>query len=276
MSLGNTIAWSRGQDANDYFFIDELKMYNIAAERVANHLREKVKANGNRIFFASYKVNHVRDGWKLKAISAVQLNNEPVVHAGICLGDNVAFLAIGDGVNLYQQPSSFCTWDMCELPFTDVDLGVRIVVLTVLECWEYEVQYNCHVLENIEHMLCRLMSKEHKECDVDTSGDYDFDSPQTWTKGVQCSQLTLLVLKRCVKHGALEIADATLKEKFMGVYSHTCCPGFLHRLVDEVWPQSTHYSVKYNWKTAYADFRERPTQMENLLSTKGGSDTPSV
>lgn len=264
--LGNSIPWSRGHD--DYFFFNGWSKYNVSIDHVARHLREKVRAHGNRILVGSYRLQGGRGGWKRRAVSVIQLD-EPIVHMGLCLGDNAAFLAVGQDVSLYQLPAEFCTWNMIELPFADVDLGVRIMIDTVLQCWNCDVQYNCHLLENIEHMLCRLVSSEHGEYDVvvstSTRKDYDFDSPDTWTRGVHCSQLVLLVLKRCIKHGALRIEDQELRDEFMSIYSHTCCPGALNRLLDRMWPQTKHFKVKYDWDSCYAEFDRKETPADDFL-----------
>jgi hypothetical protein len=279
--LSNAIPWSHRQDDNDYFFYDSWVKYNVSINHIALNLRKKVLAHGNRIMVGSYRLLGGKEGWKRQAVSMVQLD-EPIIHMGICLGDNVAFLSVGDSVSLYQMPPEFCTWEMRELPFADVDLAVRIVIDTVLQCWDCDVGYNCHLLENIEHMLCRLIWSEHGEYDyyysakttATTRGDYDFNSPDTWRRGVHCSQLVLLVLKRCVKHGALKIEDPGLEEEFLSVYSHTCCPGPMDRLIDRVWPQTKHFKVKYDWKRCFSDFELERTPVDDLLSGEH-TKTPS-
>lgn len=257
--LTGNVPWTRKK--NVYLFPSMSTAYNVRVKEVAQYLQEKVRKHGNRIFVCSYKLGRPEDTWELRAVSAVQLD-EPIVHIGLCLGDNVAFLATSTNtVQLFQAPSSLRTWDMCEMPFTDVDLAVRIVIDTVLRCQNANVGYNCHLLENIEHMLCRLLMCSHDELDNHTN-DYAFDSPETWCRGVHCSQLVLLVLKRCVERGALEIADPKHKQEFMNVYSHTCLPNPLYRLIDRIW-QPSHQNVEYTRQSCA--LQENMTELESLL-----------
>ena len=64
--------------------------------------------------------------------------------------------------------------------------------------------------------------------------DYDDERPETWGKGVICSQLVLLFLKRCVRHGILELSEAD-KLVLLCTYSHTCLPKQLKDMVCRLW-----------------------------------------
>jgi hypothetical protein len=257
----NVIPWSHTLD--DYFFRQSnVHEYNVSIESVATRLLEKVKNNGNRIFVGSYQITGNHESSELRYVSLAQ-RGDPVVHTGICLGDNVAFLTVStSAIMLLQTPSSFRLWDMCELPIQNVDQAVRIIIDTVLRCWKSRVAYNCHFLENVEHWLCRLMKKNHAECDS-MQDDYDFDSPDTWKRGVQCSQLVLLVLKRFIKHKVLLIEDQERCKEFMSVYSHTCCPGPLCRLINRTW-NPEHFSVEYNRDVCFKTFDTTKTQLHDL------------
>ena len=254
--MTNHIPWTT--DQGDYFIFSSDCSYDVRFKRISDHLRAKVKANGNCISVMSFRLRPIIDEMEIRAISAVQLN-DPIVHMNLCLGDNAAFLSAGDdSVRLYQLPSRFRQWEMCLLPFCDVDLGVRIMIDTAIQCQRCNVNYNSHALQNIEHMLCRLWTSDHEECDCNTQGDYDFDEPDTWKHGVSCSQLVLLVLKRCVKHGAIRIADENPRNEFMSIYSYTCMPGALYRLIDRLWT-TTHTRVRFIWDNCMANLDTTPT-----------------
>jgi hypothetical protein len=260
----NHIPWST--DFGDYYNIDLNSSYDVNFKKIADHLREKVKANGDCIYVASFRLKPINDDIEVIAVSKVQLDDS-IVHMNLCLGDNVAFLTAGDySVGLYQLPSRYRRWEMCRLPFNDVDLGVRIVIDTVIQCKQCDVNYNSHMLKNIEHMLCRLVMSSHGECDCNLQGDYDFDKPDTWKHGVNCSQLVLLVLKRCVMHGAIGIDDKDLKNEFLSIYSYTCMPGALYRLIDRIW-SPRHTDVQFTWDDCMANFDKTRTP---CLEKSGG------
>ena len=263
--MTSKIPWTT--DPGDYFFFSSDCSYNVKFKHISDNLRAKVKANGDSISVASFRLQPINDEMEIRAISAVQLN-DPIVHMNLCLGENVAFLSAGDdSVGLYQLPSRFRQWDSCRLPFCDVDLGVRIAIDTAIQCQRCNVNYNSHALQNIEHMLCRLWMSDHGECDCNTQGDYDFDKPDTWKHGVSCSQLVLLVLKRCVTHGAIRIADGDLRNEFMSIYSYTCMPGALCRLIDRIWSPK-HTGVRYTWDNCLANLDRTPTPCLEESCTK--------
>ena len=265
--MNSVIPWSHRLD--DYIQFHNGHTYNVNLAQSMQSIMDRVKTHGNCISLGSYRVIENEPDWRLIAIDIVQMSNA-ASHMGVCLGNNVAFLAAGGkAINLYQVPSSIREWDMFKLPFHDVDLGVRVVIDTVWQCNKYHVGYNSHLLENIEHFLCRLWSCEHREYDscVDESGnpnshtrrDYDYDKPETWAHGVQCSQLALLTLKRCVKHGALKIKDPKQETEFLSVYSHTCTPAALYHLASRTWPDAKHHAIVYDWNTCFPDFNMKPT-----------------
>ena len=240
-----TVHWI-DESARDLYVHDyapELQIWNPSA---VQRLVDTVKANGDCIMVGSYPIPEDRLTMEYRAISAVQLGDR-MAHTGVCLGQTVGYLAVtSDCVRIYQLPTKLCEWDMRVMPFADVELGVKVIVDTVQRCKIAKVRYGCHALENIEHMLCRLLFCNHRELDAGSAKDYDFKAPERW-RTVHCSQLTLLVLKRCVWYGALEIHDKDSREQFMSTYSHTCTPGALSRLMDRTW-KLKHQYMDYHWE----------------------------
>jgi hypothetical protein len=227
---------------------------DLDMEHVVQGLIAAVKATGNCIMVGSYEYKDRPVTLEHRMISAVQLG-DPMLHIGLVLGNVVGFMAIiGDHVEIVQIPTDFCPWEMRILPVEDVELAVRIAVDTLRKCCLNGVKYNCHTLENVEHMLSRLLNI-HEECDSGTEFDYDFDEPSTWRRGVHCSQLVLLTLKRFVLRGALKIGDEGRRREFMSVYSHTCTPGALSRLMERTWPIQ-HLQIDFTYTESYLPKRE--------------------
>ncbi len=242
-------------DSNTYdaYVIEYSPKFNIDREHVVERLIEMVKANGNCIMAGSYLMSGKKVSMECRMIEAVQLG-DPMMHMGVVLGSNVGHLCVGDGqVRIEQCPTSISsTWDMRILPFVDVELGVRVIVDTARKCQRGGVGYNCHLLENIEHMLSRLLDPNHGDSDSGTVGDYAIDAPETWRRGLHCSQLVLMVLKRCVLHGALEIQNERLRLKFMDTYSHTCTPAILSRIIEQTWGKEVkHVYMNFSWDQCF-------------------------
>lgn len=251
--------------------VDSFENVGNALSVSCEHTVKELIANCSGIMVGTYKLPSVNPGREYLAISAVQCG-DPIVHMNLCLG-NVAMLAMCGHIRMLHLPAADCEWDMCLLPFLDVELGIRIMVDTVLR-GKY-VEYNCHMLENIEHMLGLWFLQDHANPDS-CKGDVDYDEPETWTRGVQCSQLTLLVLKRCIHHKALSVTDTNLENEFMHVYSPTCTPGALYRLIDKVWPESKHKTVRYNRFELLKDIDWTPTKDLGSFIQEHKSDAKNV
>ena len=263
----------------EWYILNSWPTFDIEMENVVMGLIAAVKATGNCIMVGSYAYTDRPVTMEHRMINAVQLG-DPLLHMGVVLGNAVGFLATGGGnVDIVQIPTEFCPWEMRVLPVEDVELAVRIAVDTSRKCNRAGVKYNCHMLENLEHMLSRLLNiYYHEECDHGTEFDYDFDDPDTWRRGVHCSQLVLLTLKRYVLRGALKIKDEERKQEFMSVYSFTCTPGALSRLIERTWPGNIQhltndYSNMYDFYPGRKGFytQDLPVYVQPpLQDTKAG------
>ena len=258
-----TIHW---MDINtcDTYVMDFNPKFNINKQIVVERLIEMVKANGDCIMVGSYLMSGDKVSTECRMIEAVQLG-DPMMHMGVVLGNNVGHLCVsGNQVKILQCPTSICeTWDMRVLPFVDVEVGVRVIVDTARKCQRGGVGYNCHALENIEHMLSRLLNPQHGESDSGTVGDYEIDAPETWKRGLHCSQLVLVVLKRCVLHGALVISDTGLRRKFMDTYSHTCTPAILSDIIARTWKDEIkHVYMNFAWDQCFPSVTDSKKTMD--------------
>ncbi len=149
---------------------------------------------------------------------------------------------------------------MVSLPFTDVLLAFRIAVDITLKCNGERIGYNSHVMPVLKHVISRILIPGHQE-DRGIKGDYDADKPETWCRGVHCSQLTLLFLKRCIVRNALYIPQKH-RDMFLKTYSFTCLPDSLRALLMEIWGEVGKFrdyrNVGYNVRKAwYTHFFER-------------------
>jgi len=257
----NTIHWI-DESARDAFVLEsgnpELQIWNSS---VVQKLIDLVKANGDCIMVGSYMIPEDEPTMEHRAVYAVQLG-DPMLHIGVCLGHNVGFLGVWhDSVGILQFPPRLGEWDMRVIPFADVERGVKVIVDTAQKCKVAKVRYGVHYLENIEHMLSRLLFPSHGELDKGSAQDYDFESPETW-RTLCCSQLTLLVLKRCVFYGALEIEDGELREAFMSAYSHTCTPAALSRLISRTWRRIEHRYPDYRWEDCMPRVDRTPVSLD--------------
>jgi hypothetical protein len=109
----------------------------------------------------------------------------------------------------------------------------RLGVDMVRRCHKGDVCYKGHLWKNLECGACRALYRRDLADRWVCGDDYDEERPETWTKGVHCSQIVLLFLKRCMRHGALAPARDSLL--FMGTYSPTCMPAHLRALLDLMW-----------------------------------------
>jgi hypothetical protein len=194
------------------------------------------------------------------------------------------------GVSLSQMPTGRHIWEVQTLPFNPqhIERAVRLIVDTVLQCRKCHAHYGIHPVENMQHAMCRLFghplydsssssqSPAHAQHNEDNHNntnantkDYDFNRPNTWDRGIQCSQLILLVLKRCIVCGFIQIDDAKKYHEFMGVYSHTCLPGALDLLIRNTWPklQKQHFDTFHLHMTPYA--KPAPKTVPFVEETEG-------
>ena len=206
---------------------------------MVERLIDTVRKNGNCIRLAQYRRDpQGGDTTEAKFLSMVQLWGD-VIHCNLCLGEGVTFLGEYPefGVAFSQIPCGRHLWEAKTLPFAPecIEDAIRIMVDTVRKCQGCGAYYGTHPVENVQHALYRSMQSTHALYDLGAP-DYDCDKPETWTSGLHCSQLVLLVLKRCITSGLLRIEDPHTLATFMRVNSHTCLPTALDLLVRETWP----------------------------------------
>lgn len=250
----------------DAFFIPHSVTFKCSEPKTAEFLWKVIEDRGSRIdigfvYFPRdprrrnphyYNDNIVK--FEYAAITAVELGS-PIVHCEVYLGDHVARIVSGDiagGIGLVQSPSEERDiWELISLPFKNprkaFELALDIIVVhrrhtptgsTTARFFEEYFKLNFHPWETLQHFMCRLLVVGHGENDFDASGkDYDEERPGEWTRGVHCSQLVLLFLKRCVRAEALYIPPEH-RRRFLSVYSFTCMPSGLNALLKEIWKDS--------------------------------------
>jgi len=253
----------------DYFcdyFVPHSVFFNSLQPKTADFLWRFIEERGSRIdigfvYFPHdprrrnphyYNDNIVK--FDYAAVTAVELGS-PIVHCEVKLGDHVARMVFGElpgGVGLAQSPPvERDIWELISLPFKNprkaFELALDIVVAhrrrtpavsTTAQFFEEYFKLNYHPWETLQHFMCRLLVGGHGENDFDASRkDYDEERPGEWTRGVHCSQLALLFLKRCVRADALHIPPEH-RRRFLSVYSFTCMPCGLNALLKEIWKDS--------------------------------------
>ena len=248
---------------------------DVRHEETVQRLVAMVRANGDCIRFAQYRRVPGQDTVQTRFISLAQLGGD-ILHCNLCLGDGVSFLGEYPefGVAFSQIPCGRHLWEVRTLPFErrHIEGAVRLMVDTVLRCHEGKTYYSTHPIYNVQHAVCRVMRRDHAMFDLnsDSAGaagaDYDYDKPRTWNCGLHCSQLVLLVLKRCIGHGLLKIEDESGRAKFMDVNSHTCLPGALHILIQEAWPSA---ASRFDTIRLHLSPYDQPAQQTAPLASEG-------
>lgn len=110
-------------------------------------------------------------------------------------------------------------WTVLSLDVLDRE-KVHGIILHTLGC---NIPYNRHDL-----WQCVLPGG------VYVSAELNYNSPETWTKGVFCSQVVLLLLKRM-----LECDCVRMDRQLMAIYSRSCSPNTLfHVLKSMGWVES--------------------------------------
>ena len=209
--------------------------FDVAKEATVLHLLSAIHQRGDRIYigFTYYTPKIERDNEE-DIIQLAQFGDN-ICHACVWFGEHVTTLATGSvgGIVMTQSPLNYGRWELVSLPFTNVPLAFRIAVDIVIKCNDEDIRYRSQSMSVLWHMMARLLIPGHKE-DRGVQGDYNPDKPETWSHGVNCSQLTLLFLKRCVLHNALHIPPQ-YREMFLQTYSFTCLPASLRVLLKEIW-----------------------------------------
>lgn len=227
----------------------------------------KLIQRNNCISVAVYYSADAVNPFKTGLIHAAQMGAD-TMHSCLQLGDGVAFLEVHGkrGLILSQLPSGNHIWTTYKLPIneSDIERAVRIIVDTVLRC--PMTYYDTHPVLNFQHAMCRRFEKNHPILDTNKGigcDDYDCEDCEGW-RGLQCSQLVLLVLKRFVIHGVLRL-DVGKRDYFMSINSHTCLPDALLNLVaTRMWPQfnpqrfdATHAKDLYETQQDTQKFKSR-------------------
>ena len=208
--------------------------FDVTKEATVQHLLSAIQHRGNKIYigFTFYDAKIDDKNMQLDIIQLAQFGKN-IYHSCVWLGEHVTTLAVGRNVRMVQSPLFYGRWELVSLPFTNVALAFRIAVDITLKCNNEDIHYSDHRMTVLWHMMARLFIPGHKE-DRGVKGDYDPDSPETWSRGVHCSQLTLLFLKRCVVRNALYIPPQH-REMFLQTYSFTCLPASLRALLGMIW-----------------------------------------
>jgi len=222
-------------DTRDYALYDADQSYakfNPELESAVRHMEGAILDRGGVIQVAFAKLP-LFEQFDATCVSLMQDGN-PMYHAEVWFGENVVQIGAGQrGIDLYSLPRKDGLWEVVRLPFADPCLAFRLAVDIVRRCHKEDVCYDDHLWKNLECGLCRALWVRDMADRWVCGDDYDEERPETWTNGVHCSQIVLLFLKRCVRHGALAPARDPLF--FLNTYSHTCMPAQLRVLLDLMW-----------------------------------------
>lgn len=222
-------------DTRDYELYDATLNYarfNSDLESAVQHLERAILDRGGVIQVAFARLPLFRQ-FDATCVSLMQGGN-PLYHAEVWFGENVVQIgAARTGISLYSLPRQDGQWEVVTLPVRDPRLAFRLAVDTVRRCHKGGVCYSDHFWQNFECGACRAFYKRDRADRWVCGDDYDEERPETWARGVHCSQVVLLFLKRCVRHGAL--APASDPVYLLGAYSHTCLPAELRALLPLMW-----------------------------------------
>lgn len=257
------------RDALDYqvYSYDEgYAVFSPKLESTVRHLVQAIKDRGDTIHIAFIKIPLFKQ-FDSTCVSLMQ-GGDPTYHAEVWFGENVVQLgATSSGVALYSLPRQDSVWEIVKLPFKDTELAFRLCVDIVRSCNRKGIHYQEHFWQNLECGVCRAVCGRDLADRWVCGDDYDEERPDTWTRGVHCSQVVLLFLKRCVRHGVLP-ASAGERLFFLRTYSHTCLPKQLRGLLDVMWGDrltvetrdmdNVPHEVMERWYGEY--YRQEPTR----------------
>jgi hypothetical protein len=219
--------------------------FDYHMKKTVDHLWKFIEERGSKIFVAFEFTDHIPHkefSVQLATISALEFG-EPIVHVEIWPGDHVCRLGVvDDGVILGScPPPERRSWELVCLPFNDPKKAWNICI-DIMRCHNVVFKYHPWVI--FQHFISRIFNPGHNELDVGVAGDYDENDPVSWAGGVHCSQFVLLFLKRCVNENALGIPDEH-RDRFMNVYTFTCLPSSLRKLLIEIWPSAVSETRDY-------------------------------
>ena len=219
-----------------YFQGDSVDVrFNVTKEATVQHLLSAIQQRGNRLYigFTYYNPKQEKD-FEEDVVQLAQFGKN-ICHSCVWFGEHVCTLAADSrtGLIMTQSPLNYGQWELVSLPFTNVPLAFRIGVDIVIKCNAEGIHYTPQTWQVLWHVMTRLFVPGSGK-DENPHTDYDADKPETWTKGVHCSQLTLLFLKRCIIHNALYIPSRH-RGDFLNIHSFTCLPARLRALMAGVW-----------------------------------------
>jgi hypothetical protein len=236
--------------------------FDVTKEATVQHLLSAIKQRGSKIYIGFSYYDAAKDRYIPCDVVQIAQFGKNICHSCVWFGEHVTTLAAGDRIMMVESPLNYGRWELISLPFTDVPLAFRIAVDITIKCNSKGINYSDHRMSVFSHMMARLFIPGHSE-DRGIKGDYDADKPETWRSGVQCSQLTLLFLKRCVIRNALYIPPQH-REMFLQTYSFTCLPASLRDLVSGIWGVTGEFrdygnvgnDVRKRWYPHYYDRKD--------------------
>lgn len=190
--------------------------FNVDLEEAVQGLWQEIERRGGDIWIAFFHKPMFQSG--VATIVSLFEGGQTNYHAEVWFGDRVAVMAVAGRVGLlpwYFRLDS--VKELVKLPFKNRELAFRVCVDTVRQA--HGVAYSDHYME----MLGKTLH-------LPAGRDYDEERPGTWKGGVHCSQLTLLYIKRCVRHGAVEL-EGGARRALLQTHSATCLPCELRALL---------------------------------------------
>lgn len=210
--------------------------FDVTKEATVQHLISAINQRGSRLYigFTYYDPKTERD-FEEDVIQIAQFGKN-ICHSCVWFREHVTTLATSteEGIVMTQSPLEYGKWELVSLPFCNVPLAFRIGVDIVLKCNKEDIHYEPQTWHVLCQMLTRLLVPGSRSEGASYDWDYDPEKPETWTRGIHCSQLTLLFLKRCVVHNALFIPNQH-RRRFIGINTFTCLPAMLRALLTEIW-----------------------------------------
>lgn len=211
-------------------YIFDTVYHTAAAKRITEEI---TRHNGkvNIIFTRTTNLTDIlrKDGLQIETLPRIW------GHSELWFGTNIARMVINTwGVVMLPLRIKSSNLDVVTLPFNSVTKAFEIACNICRQTFLREIGYDIQLLAVSHHLLAQLlgMKEEHAENNND---DYNPSDPASWTQGVFCSQVVLLFLKECVNQNAISIPDEHKRLRFMSVYSKTCLPRDLKRLLQETW-----------------------------------------
>jgi hypothetical protein len=212
--------------------------FDIGKEETVQHLEEAIRQRGNRLYIGfTFYDPKIEQDFDEEVVKLAQFGKN-ICHSCVWFGEHVTTMVVGSqrGVIMAESPANYGRWELVSLQFANVPLAFRIGVDIVAKCNWKGIHYEPQTWQVLWHVLTGLFVPGGSRGGEDTGigADYNPEKPETWTRGVHCSQLVLLFLKRCVLRGALPIPPQQ-RDRFLRIHSFTCLPARLRALLTEIW-----------------------------------------